>query len=674
MPVSNAFRPVTIQPMTGLMDLRSTPDEVPVGGYRFVENWTVPQLKRLQRMPGWTKAFPDDSPYNNGDLHDQLEGYTPQHVTMLFEAPTPAGFKHLFAGTQNRIYARNPSTGNWRVISDLLGGVAQVGCPEKRFYGASLRHNVLFTKGVDPIMHHVIDQPLIETNVQGVTTIADLDRMGITRAKVAVSFGNLMFLMNIEQDGRWYPNRIVCSDFDNAVSYFPGAASVAARQDLDPGESILSARPVKGGLLILTTTGIWQLDITGSENTFAVGKRWTSGDGKSGVLAYRNTLVSDGENIYYWGRDGIYRYSMFDQAPVREEWIHRASSRIFEDIDRNRCAMHVGGFQGDDAQKQIWWSWGRVGDNCPSETIVVNAEYEFTSYVDHGFSAFVYHEPDTPTSLRDFVLERCICTLTEWAEYAGFIKEGGLCVDEEPATCDTVPASFYSQTARTVAPGVVTEDWTGEPDADSLFSILGNVKVSDLCSDEYAADECNAEQAFIFASVEDMCLKQAGQVNYREVCTVKTGCGTYRLDGYQSRLLSGPLSLGIPDDDKVIRRLVIEAHTLLESTPAQVTLRIGISNQAVDPMEAPDRCVIVWDADLDIKTLECLGRVAEATHKAEGTRPSDSLEWPLFHQGRYIYFDIVVKNANVLPADTGGFVSFSRMTFDVVARPRAYGH
>lgn len=670
MPQSPCYRPVDIRPVTGLMDSRSNPNDVPFGGYRFVENMAVTQRGKLCRMMGWIKAFGDSEVYNNQDLHDQLFGYTRQNITLLHEAVTPAGFSKLFAGTQNRIYAFNPSSGNWKVISDLLGGEAQSGCAEKRFYADSLGDTVILTNGVDKIMAHVIDQPAIEDNDQSVATIPDLEELNITRAKVVISWENHIFLMNVFQDGKWHPNRIIWSDRNRPTSFLPGEASLAGFQDLDSKDAILEARAVKGSMLIFTTNGIAQGDVAGAEQVFSFAKRWTPGDGRVGVLAYRNTLVSTGEELYYFGSDGIYKYSMFDQEPVRADWIHRSSNIIFDNIEKGRCAMHVGGYESDEkGQKRLWWSWGEVGDICPTRSMAYNVEYQFASHVDHGISAFLYHEPDTQQSLRDFILDNCICTLEELATYGDdFVKEGQFCYDEEERTCDAVPASYYSQTALTVG-GVTSEDWTGEADSDSLFTILGNTTFADLCDSELTADECGSEKVFLFASTEDMCIKQTAEVAYREKCTDIDGCGLYSRLGYRSRMLSGAMDLRIPSDDKNVNRFAIEAHAQVETVPAQIKLLIGYASHAVDPLEASDLCAIIWD-EQDTKSLKCLSDVSAAVHKAQGTRPNDEIEWPLYHTGRYLYFDLVILNSEVEPEDTGGVVCFSRFTFDAVAEPR----
>ena len=680
MPYSPGFKSVHIKPVTGVMDLRSEPDEVPVGGYRYVKNFHIDLNKRLRRIPGWTRAFHDRT-NNNWDLHDQLSidpsdpnsvQYTRQSINMLYEATTPSKFSKLFAGTQNRIYALNNETGNWKVISDTLGGTAQTACQTKRFFGAQVGDTVLFTNGEDALVYHVIDQPAIETDTQSVAPVPDLVTLSVTKAKVILSWNNMILLMNIEQDGEGHPNRIMWSDYNRPIAFVPVTGSLAGYQDLDYEDSILAAKAIKNKVLIYTTCGIWELQVVGGESTFSVGCRWKSGDGGKRTLAYPNTLVSTGEEHYYFGYDAIYKYSLFDQEPVQVDWIHKGSSRIFDDIDKDRCALHSGGYQGD--RSQIWWSWCKTGEQCPSESFVINVAYQFSSFVDAGFTAFVFHEPDFQESLRTFILKHCICDIAGFNQYAGFVREGGYCYAEPTYTCDTEPTVFFSSSAL-VDGEITVEDYTGDPDADSLYSLLGSIRINDYCADELGADECNAERAFLMAASEDYCIKEAFDVYYREECInfARGGCGAYSLNGYQSRLLSGPMDLKMPDDDKIVNRFAIEAHTNPETVPAQIILKIGSASHAVDPMTASGNCVILWE-DQDPKELECLSDVDAATHDSDGTRPNDELEWALYHIGRFLYFDIVVLNASVTPVDTGGIISLSRFTFDAVPSARPSGH
>lgn len=666
MPKSPCYKPVNIKPATGFLDTRSTPDEVPFGGYRWVENWEVTQKHRLCRMTGWRRLL-DKEEYNNADLHNQV-GYLPQPLTMGFEAESPAGFSKLYVASQSRLFVLNGSTDNWRVAVDSLGGTPEDGCSERRLYAAQLGNVVVFTNNFDAPFYTAIDQPPMGDSDLSVAPISDFNELNITKVGVVVQWANLMFYMNIVQDGERISNRIIWSDYKRALSVRPSDASLAGKFDLFSGEAILNAMPLGDALLVYTTKGIWEVRAAGTEQTVSVTKRYTPEKHGHRCLAYRNTLLTSGDAHYYWGVDGIYMYDFYENQPKLVDWIHRASAIVFDDLNRSRCEVHHGTYFPD--KKSIIWSWAKGVETCPSMTMVVNTEFPFVSLTRKGFTMFTNCRLDKPMTVRDFILERCICTLAGLESAGGgFTKEGGfLCKEETDATCAVAPQSFYSNTPL-VEGDIEMENYLGEPDADSLFALLGDATVDDLCGDEYTREECHANRVFIGAASEDNCLKEFADVYYRERCTSTAGCGTYLKDGYQSILRSGPLDLGIPDDDKNVKRFAIEPHPVPTSIPAQMELRIGISSQALDPNDAAGKCAIIWE-DEEPRRLECLGQVDAEQHAKDGTRPSDEMEWGLYMEGRFLYYELTVTNPWVTPADTGGAVCLSRITFDAAAKPR----
>src|SRR5512141_1490967 len=109
------YKPMHIAPGEGVLDTRATPDEVPYGNFRMLTNIGMTDARRWCRLTGWQKLLSVDSGYENTDLHDQL-GYDRQHLTMGYQAISPAGVTRLYVGTQNRIYCVLPELNNWRVI------------------------------------------------------------------------------------------------------------------------------------------------------------------------------------------------------------------------------------------------------------------------------------------------------------------------------------------------------------------------------------------------------------------------------------------------------------------------------------------------------------------------------------------------------------------------------
>lgn len=65
------MKPITISPLTGVLDLRSTPDLIPAGGVRMRMNLQTTAEGKLSRGCGWSKLLTQAN-YNNTDFHDQL--------------------------------------------------------------------------------------------------------------------------------------------------------------------------------------------------------------------------------------------------------------------------------------------------------------------------------------------------------------------------------------------------------------------------------------------------------------------------------------------------------------------------------------------------------------------------------------------------------------------------
>lgn len=670
MPSSPVTKPFPITPVTGYLDTRSTPDEVPFNGYRWVQNMEVTTKHRLCTLPGFEKLL-SKSQYNNQDLHDQLFSHTRQPVNLLYQAESTAGFSKLFAGTQNRLYALNSSTGNWKIISDQLGGAETDGCVDQRWAAATVNNTVLFTNGIDDVVYHVIDQPITESGNQSVAVVPDLIALNVRKVSVVIAWNNLMFLMNFEADGSRSANGIMWSDYKRPISFKPHASvSLAGRFFLDSGEAILNALPLGNSLLIYTTRGIWEATATGGEDVIAFVKRYSAP--KTGIrcLSYKHTLVSNGSSHFYWNESGIYRYDFYMQHPELTDWIHRASYYIFDDINKAKCNVHHGSFIGK--KNTIIWSWAKAGEDCPSMSFRVNTEFPFSAYEDHGYTAFATFEPDTPMNVRDFLLAQCICTVAELNTYSeGFNKEGGFCEPEVETVCGVRPANFFTSVPLVIDNDIEVEDYTqAVADENSLFAMLGNITVQELCDAEFQADECNAETFFIATSAQDYCIKQLTDVHSREICTDFGGCGGYEQLGYIPLWRSGPLDLGIPLDDKMVNLFAIEAIPEDQAVPSQIILRVGMAAQANDPnIPTGTRRVIRWEQQAP-KTLEPLSAITEAQHIKNGTRPNENYEWVLYLEGRYFYYELSVVNPNVNPPNTGGACCFSRTDFYAAPKPR----
>lgn len=459
-----------------------------------------------------------------------------------------------------------------------------------------------------------------------------------------------MILMNVVMDGQIVDDRMIWSDLNRPLAFKPNPGiSAATYADLGHGEGILNAQPMGDSLIIYTTQGIWEGFFTGDPNqVLTFRKRFNGTKAGNRCLAYKKTLASTGDEHYYLGRDGVYLYNFYLPAPERVEWIHGASSIIFDEIDENNCNAHVGGY--DAKNKTLWFSWATLGNACPNKSIAINTEFHSAAFVDHGFSVFTNYNPDSPKTLRDWILEECICTSAEMDALGfGFIKEGEYCVEPQPSPpCTPVPNSIYT-TITKVVDDVIVEDWGQASASDgSLCALLGDATINEMCGAELTADECNAEQVFVGASTSDYALKQIGGVYYRERSLNHLQCGTYLQEGYKTILRSGPIDLREPDFVKNISRLVVEADPAEQVEPSDLNLRVGAAPMAADPNSA--KCSITW-RDEQARKLKC----PTGVNQPAGTRPGMGLEWPIFVDGRFFYFELSVDGA-------GGASCFSRIS------------
>lgn len=529
---------------------------------------------------------------------------------------------------------------------------------------------------------------------QGVSTIPDLEELNVSKVRLVVAWNNIMFYMNVEMDGMRYANRIIWSDYKAPLSVLPRPSlSLAGYTDIASGEVILNAKPLQDVLLIYTNLNIWEARVTGTDTepiTFR--RRYSSDESGSRALAYWRTLVSDGKSHYYFGKDGIYKYDLYTPVPELVEYIHRASSSIFDNIRRNSCSVHCGGYYPK--YRQIKWSWSKESETLPSQTLVVGTEFQFTSFEDEGYLAFCNTEPVEQRSLRDFLTSMCICTLSELESAGeGFNNEGQFCSSSSAASCSSQPTSFYTQAMRVYpvdqesssssssessssssdaggssssfadADDLVIEDWTRpESDADSLCAKLGGLRVSDLCASEFSAGQCNPLTAFIQVAAIDGCLKTADDVYYREHCTVFEACGVYSKDGFKSTLLSGALHFNEPHVFKTFVSFFAEMLAEPSDDIGRALLWVGSANQAVDPSSETERCLIFWEEQTE-KALQCFNDMSKQQNEFNQQAPDQNYMWGLYMRGKYLYFKLIV---DCPLTDVGAGVSVSKFEVGVL--------
>lgn len=664
------YRSYTVKPVDGALDTRSTPDQIQLGSWRERQSWECLAHGKMCRMSGW-KHLCADVYNNNADLHDQLlsiagGGHVKQPIILLHEAVQPLGLNKLFAATQNRIYALNNSTGNWRVISDQYGGTPQSGCPDAAWWAAGTADIVTFTNGVNKPVYHVVDTPPDAVTQQSVALIPDCESLNISTVGLMFTWNHLTFYANVTQDGAKASYRVLWSDYDRPLSLKPKkSVSLAGFFDMAFGEVILNAAPMGNVLFFYTNMGVWQCSIAGVDQVLSFQKRYDAPRPGLRCLAYARTLISTGVEHYFMSGDGVYVYSYYVDSPQRIDWIHKATAVIYEDLNTGRCNAHLAGY--DSQKKQITFWWAKNGQNCAGQGLVLSTEFNFVSTIPYGATAAANFGPNQQYSLRDFLLDKCICTLAGLdAAGGGFVKEGGYCVAQTDRTCSAYPTSFYSNTSVNLDGRMIEDTSQLSADANSLCHLLGNLTVGDVCNAEFSADQCRPVDRFIFASSADYCIKENDpNALYREVCTAFTGCGSYSKLGYRSPLKSGPMDFGMPTLRKLLSMFEPEMYPAMQTIPSMLSVKIGGATRAVDPL-APD-CAILYEP-VQLIPLKCPDPKTATEHASDGTFGDDDYALRCFTWGENIFLEIDVVNPAAEPVDTGGGVCVSRLTFDVQTR------
>jgi hypothetical protein len=194
-----------------------------------------------------------------------------------------------------------------------------------------------------------------------------------------------------------------------------------------------------------------------------------------------------------------------------------------------------------------------------------------------------------------------------------------------------------------VAENLYVEDYTKEPDPNSLCSILDAGGFSDCAG-------CDPDFTLIGASSQDWCLKQIGESFHRERCTNPTAVGTtgwagysssigtYLLDGYDSIIRFAPASASEMLVEAVKMTL---AYLPTLGTNSTISLRIGISGQVADPNT--DNCIIKWFS-LSDKQLKCLNQfLSQSDYAKNNAVPNIGLEWNFQYSGKYVYFELKIS-------------------------------
>lgn len=394
---NEAFTTVTIKPLSGILDTRSEPEDVPVGAWRWKQNFMLSSGTKLCTRPGFERLFAGSSPYTNFDLHDQGAADLPappkEFITLLFEASLNNGQRFLYAGTQSRLYYLDETAGLWNKIGSGFGGQIVSGLAQTRFKAAELSEVILFTNNVDNVLSATVGNP---ANVQAINALGALN---LTAAGVVTEFAGFILLMDVVEDGGRLSSRIWWSDFQKPLVWGIATGSLSNFQDLDYGDQILAAIPMAGALYIFTSKSIWRCTPTGDGNVFSFQRVYNEPLNQAKCLLYPNTLVSTGTACWYASQEAIYYFDPYVPEPVREEWLYRGGAIMFSDqsaLDPSCCQSPVAQVKPED--QEIWVSWPEIGTDQNRECIntkslVFNYKYQSPDIVDFGFSAFANYRP-----------------------------------------------------------------------------------------------------------------------------------------------------------------------------------------------------------------------------------------------------------------------------------------
>ncbi len=611
---------VTQKPLTGILDNRSLPADMPPGAFRTRLNWMSSAGTKLCRRPGHERLFPDlaydpnhasTDPlyaprYINWDLHDQNVDGTPvarEPITSIFEGYNNLGTRYLYAGSQTRMNLLNETTGLWTRLTTpgALGGSD----PQTRFKIAELQETLVLVNGVDQILYTTV-------GTGGLATIAELSNNGtlaqklnIAGARVVTQYNGFMLIMNFVEDGTRMSSRVRWSDLNRPLVWIGPTdtnipdeghgeqASLADFQDLDYGSDILAAAELFGQLYIFTTTAIWRATI-GSTKAFNFAKVYSEPKNGARCIFFPNTLVSTGADLLYAASDGIYRYNPYIIEPERLEWLYRGTAEAFTDTgfagDVAYCQSVI--MQAHPSEFEIYLSWPQLGSHgSNTRTLAINYQYSNVSSIDFGYSAMANYRPN--------------------------------------------------------------------PEA-------GNV--------------CKTERILVAAAADDWCLKQIGTAYSRERCANSaTGAGTvanntyapfagaYVYDGYFSTL-TGLLPLQNYDAAKEISRFLIEAASGAQANPCVIRLRLGNCYSQADPALPDGLCAVIWHR-LPDKPLKCLDTRTGAQSAAQNLVRALGTEWATLYGGRFLFFEIVIANADGTAA-VGGSCCFERFEMQIRLLPK----
>lgn len=593
----------------------------------------VPGYPYGPEFPVYSSQFSYDYTYCGTDLMYRLG--CREAVTMLGEIVSSTGRK-LIAGTMSRVYEYNQSAGNWRILADGLGNagytVEQCGCNSVRGSMATMGLYMLYTNGFDYPSIYVLGEMQDNCGRQDMVPISDLVALGITRAGGVVVWKGFVIFFDITEAGTRMGGTFIWSDLETPDSYIESDLSLAGRISVAVGQTILAMAPLGNWLMCYTDKGIYRITLVGGEDIFNIEE--IKGVGGN-ALKFKYSLIVTGSAHMWLGESDVLYFTQFDTAPIHVPWITKAAGIIFngmsEDdaeyaaINREACDLVTGGWSEE--KREAWLSWPTGENTCPNVTLRFNLKFNTADLVDHGFTSYLTFRADLRPTVGEWMEDLGICPRA--SKIAMGPKDGPPCTAEQLAVVD---------------PPLYIRNPEEDPDLPvhtrSLCAALIGKSMDDFCVD------CAAPATFITASAEDFTLKQQEDDYYfREMlgggyadydaysCTGQY----YEYRGYDTVMQMGAERYRV-DDEKLVKRIELEAEPLPQSTPSDLEMEVGYGSQS--------GC-LKW------KPIRSLPFECEAT--AEDVRPDFSFLFPTWRRGRYV-------SARFRISGVGGGGTFSAMT------------
>lgn len=598
------------------------------------------------RFPLYNPLFDYDYIYCGQTLH--YRSGCREAVTMLDEIVTASGRK-LIAGTVSRVYEFNQSAGNWRILADGLGtptySVDQCGCGEGRVRGmsATLGGYLLYTNNFDAPSIYFSGDESSGCDLSSLKTITDLDALGINRAGGVVTWKGFTLFYDLTESGDRFGGDLIWSDLEDPNSFIEGDTSLAGRVTIAVGETILNAAPLGNWLMIYTDKRIVRTTLVGGDDVFNFETVYQGGN----AMKYKFSLIDAGDRHVYLGESDIYAFTQFDNRPINEEWLTKAAGFIFkgiteddatyDSINSDVCNMVTGGWSEE--THEAWLSWPTGDSVCPVVSLRMNLKYRVADIVDHGFTAFLTLKPDDRPSVGAWIEDLGICA--RGSKVASGLKSGQPCTNIESAV---------------VNPPLYIRNPTEDPDlpvhARSLCVSLEGMTVDDFCP------ECASPTKFVAASAVDFSLKQIeDDIMYREMLGGSQGSyDGYSCSGeyYTHQAFSTVFQTGAmdfrQDNEKLMKRVTIEAFPEDQSTPSTLRVHVGFAAQS--------KCER-W-RELRSKSYECQTSKTGAEHTTDKTRPDDRFHFPCWVRGKYLFARFQIDGI-------GGAGQLSEMNFQLKA-------